>query len=279
MNPEILKRNLCAFFCQFVEVHPTPSGWVISSPFQDSSGDPISVYLSSNPDGFVLEDDGAYLASLLAKDIRIDQGSRAVILDAILAQANASWDRDTLELRTGPFDESELSSRVIAFLAALIRARDLELLTRDAVRSTFREDAAAALSARFGDVAIVHHDAPVAAGFEDFPADMVISPGQNSPASARPGAIFFVTTSDKLNEALLLRLEATQQGRFDFEVIALIEDLDLKTISKRKFQRAQNRSVTMPIFRGDEARAVDHIANTLGLRTDRRVNMNTTGWA
>jgi hypothetical protein len=263
MRPEVLKKQLCATFCGSINVRPVPSGLAISSAFEDGSGDAISFYLSESADGFRIEDDGAYLSHLIARDISIDQGTRGQLLDAILGQAHAYWDRETLEIRSEVFPEVELSRRVVDFMSSLIRVRDLELITRDVVRSTFREDATAAIRQHFSDVAQIEENAAVDAAFAEFPADLVISPNDHD--RGRRGAIYFVNSNDKLNEALLLLLEATQLNRTDFEVVALIEEPDLSMLSRRKFQRAQNRSLAMPIFRGDEAAAMAMIGRRLHL--------------
>jgi hypothetical protein len=169
-----------------------------------------------------------------------------------------------LEIKSDVFSEDDISRRVVDFLSALIRVRDLELLTRDIVRSTFREDATAAIRERFGKVANINENVPVDRDFADFPADLVVRPTAAVP-SAIPGAIYFVNTNDKLNEALLLQTDALRLHRTDFEVVALIEEPDLKMISRRRFQRAQNRSLAMPIFRGDEDAAMTMIGRKLRL--------------
>jgi hypothetical protein len=265
MQPETLRERLCNTFCGSITVRPVPSGFAISSAFEDTSGDPISFYLSGVQDHeFQVEDDGAYLAHLIAKDIPIDAGQRGQLLDSILGQAGAYWDRETYEIRSTPFPEAEISRRVVDFLSSLIRVRDLELLTREVVRSTFREDAVAAIRTRFEDVANVNEDIPIGRDFSEFPSDVVLVPKTGSPLT-RPGAIYFVNTNDKLNEALLLQMEAQHLGRLDFEVIALLEEPGMRAISPRRFQRAQNRSLAMPIFRGDEDAAMNMIGRKLSL--------------
>jgi len=263
VQPDTLKRQLCNIFCGAIEVRPVPSGFAISSAFEDTSGDPISFYLSEMDDSeFRIEDDGGYLSHLIAKDVPIDAGQRGQLLDSILGQGGAYWDRETFEIRSTPFPENEIPRRVVDFLSSLIRLRDLELFTRDVVRSTFREDATGALELRFGDVADFTENAPVGRDFAEFPADLVIVPKPDSTLT-RPGAVYFVTTNDKLNEALLLQMEAQHLRRWDFEVIALLEDPGMRGISPRRFQRAQNRSLAMPIFRGDEDAAMTMIGRKL----------------
>jgi hypothetical protein len=265
MSAEELKRTLCATFCGGISVNPLATGYAISSVFEDDSGDPISFYLTPTDDGYQIEDDGSYLAHLVAKDIPIDQGQRSQLLEAILSRASAFVDKDTLEIRTSPFPATEISRRVTEFLSGMIRVRDLELLTREAVRSTFREDAIKALTHTLSHAANLNENEPISREFREFPADLVIRPRPSAPR-AKPAAVYLVNTNDKLNEALLLKMEAVRLNRDDFEVIALIDEL--KPLSLRKFQLAQNRDVALPIFREDEDDAVNFIRRRLSIPED-----------
>jgi len=260
ITAEQLKNALCATFCSAFEVNAVPSGYAVSSIFTDRSGDPISVYVVAEDDGYRLEDDGEYLSRLVASGIEIERGQRGQLLDAILESERAYWDRDTFEIRTDVFTEREIAQRTSSFLSALIRARDLELVTRELVRSTFREDAMRAIIERFEPVANIDEDTSVDKEFADFPSDVTIRPKREG----RSGAIYFVST--KLDEALLLQLDARIKNRTDFSVVALIEDPEMRFISRRKFQRAQNRDLAMPIFRGDEEAALDQIERKLEIK-------------
>lgn len=262
--PDLLAEKLCKTFCGGVSVNPVASGYAISSLFEDDSGDKISFYLSPSIDGYVIEDDGSYLSHLVAKDIPINEGMRGALLDSILAKGNAYWDKETYEIKTSSFQEADVSQRIIDFMSSMIRVRDLELLTREVVRSTFREDATAALNLRFGNFATLEENEPVSGRYSEFPADLVLRP--RATVSGKTAAIYFVTSNDKLNEALLLQMEAQAKNDQDFKVIALIEEPDLKSINRRKFQRAQNRALPMPIFRGDEDAAVEMIGRSMGLQ-------------
>jgi hypothetical protein len=264
MQTNQLSDRLCKAFCASIDVRAVPSGFAISSAFEDESGDPITFYLNKSDDDqtFVVEDDGAFLAHLIAKDIAIDQGARGQLLDAILGRAGAYWDRETYEIRSSPFHDRDLTTRVIEFLSSLIRLRDLELLTRDVVRSTFRDDVLAAIYEKFSKVADISENASVLPEFSEFPADIIIKPHS---VSGIPGALYLANTNEKLSEALLLLMETQKLAVSPVAVIAVIEDPALKAISTRKFQRAQNRSLPMPIFRGDENAAMTMIGRQLGL--------------
>ena len=242
-----------------MEVHPVPSGFAVSSAFEDSSGDRISFYIAETPDGYQIEDGGDYLANLVARDIHIESGMRGELLEAILREGGAFWDRDTFEIRTDSFDRSKLAPRAIAFLSALIRVRDLALLSRERVRSAFREDFLRAAVERFGSTVFIRESIAPANDLAEFPADVVLRPL----ASGRAAGIYLVNSNDKLNEALLARRELDDQPHLDVGIVALLEEPDFKNISRRRFQRAQNRGLAMPIFRGDEGSALDFIARQM----------------
>jgi hypothetical protein len=264
MSPDALSDALCRAFCGAIDVRAVPSGLAISSAFEDSSGDRLTFYLTEDEDGYRIEDDGDYLATLIARDIPINEGTRGQLLDAILDQGKAYWDRETFEIKTTAFPPRDVQRRTIDFLSSLIRVRDLELVTREVVRSTFREDVVSAMMKRFGPTISITEGGVVANDFSEFPADIVVHPTAFAP-NAKPGAIYLVNNSDKLNEALLAHQDAQLQGRDDFAIVAMIEEPDMKVVSRKRFQRAQNRALPMPIFRGDEDAAMTLIAREMSL--------------
>lgn len=271
-----LKRRICHAFCGGVTVRAVGAGYAVGTLFTDNSGDRIGFYLTPDDDGYRLEDDGSYLAQLVARDIPIDRGTRGQLLEAVLADAGAWWDKDSYEICTEPFALDEAAGRMIGFLGALIRVRDLELLTRENVASTFRGDALAMITQAFANVANIASNVPVTDEFDEFPADIVLTP-KDAGGASRAGAIYLVNTPDKLNEALLLQMESQASGQPDFSVIGLIEEPEMKTIGRRKFQRAQNRSLAMPIFRGDERAAMAMIGRKLSLKPADLISAKAAG--
>jgi hypothetical protein len=263
IDAETIRKSLCNIFCTSINVNAVPCGFAISTLFADQSGDPLGFYVVEDSDGYRIEDDGEYLARLVGSGIAIDQGIRGQLLNAILAQGGASWDQDTFEIRSKGFSADKIGLHITNFLSSLIRVRDLELLTRDVIRSTFKEDVISALTESYGTIANMYENEAIDRSFSEFPADLIIRP--KNPDSNKIGALYFVTSNEKLNEALLLQMEADRINRQDFKVIALIEDSEMRLISKKKFQRAQNRSLSMPIFRGDENAAVSRIGRELSL--------------
>jgi len=259
-----LSNLLCRAFCEEITVRNVPAGFAISTAFSDASGDRITFYAVETEDGWRLEDDGDYLANLVARDVPIGEGLRSTLLDGILAEGGAFWDQETFEIRSEAIQERDLSSRIIPFLSSLVRIRDLDLLSRENIRSTFREDFISESQARLSEFVDLDEEGPVTRDFSEFPPDLVFRPKVN--LGKFPAAIYLVNSNDKLNEALLAWQEMQIQNRSDFKIIGVIEDADMKGISRRKFQRAQNRRLPMPIFRGDEDSAVSMIAKEMGLQ-------------
>ncbi len=261
ISADVLKRTLCETFCSALTVNPVPCGYAVSTIFEDRSSDSIGCLVIEDEGGYRIEDDGEYLAHLIGSGIEIDRGARKQLLEAILAQGQASWDSESLVISSGKFATREIGDRLVRFISSLIRVRDLELLTRELVRSTLRQDVTAALKDRFGATADFEENSPVDAQFPEFPSDLVIHPRTGN--GAMKGALYFATSNEKLSEALLLLFESRLGNREDFKVFAVLEDAEMRAIGKRQFQRAQNRSLPMPIFRQDEAEAVNFIARDL----------------
>lgn len=135
-------------------------------------------------------------------------------------------------------------------------------MTREVVRSTFKEDVISALENRFGDTVTLEEQESVDRAFGEYPVDLVVRPKNGQ---GKVGALYFANSNAKLAEAELLHMEAKMAKRSDFKVIALIEDAEMSAISRKKFQRAQNRSIPMPIWVGDEDAVLKRIGDDLEL--------------
>lgn len=262
-----LEKVLCSTFCQTITVNPVPCGFAVSAGFTDPSGDRIGFYVIADGENYHLEDDGEYLAQLHALGIDFEKGARQQLLDSVLQTAGAAWDHDTYEIKTGAFEEAKLTTKIVQFLSVLLRIRDLELLTRDFIRSTFREDATAAIVEHFQNVANINERTPISTEFPDYLPDLVIRPKREG----RSTAVFLTSNPVPFQEAELLRSEIEKTNRQnEFTVVALIEDTDkINVISPRRFQRGINRGLAVSIFRGDEPAAMGAIARQARIEATR----------
>ncbi len=255
-----IQETLCRSFCSAIGVAAVPCGYAISTAFEDSSGDRLRFYAIAENGRIHLEDSGDFLATLKASGIDFDSGQRGILLNQVLGEGDAYWDQDTFEIRTDDFPEANFAARAVKFTAALLRARDVGLLTRDLVRSTFREDAIRTLEELYAGQFVANENDVVDNDFQDFPSDLVL----RSKATEQRAAVYLVSNSEKLLEAQLAFEETSRLNRQDIKVIALLEDLS--KVSRRKFQRAQNRGLPMPIFAGDERAAMRRVGESIGLR-------------
>lgn len=255
-----IRERLCRTFCSSIGVAAVPCGYAVSTAFEDSSGDRLRFYVIADEDRFHLEDSGDFLATLKASGIDFDVGQRGELLKQVLGEGDAYWDQDTFEIRTEDFAEGELAARMVKFTTALLRARDVGLLTRDLIRSTFREDAIRTFDSLYAGQFVANENQAVDNDFKDFPSDLVL----RSKETGQLAAVYFVSNTEKLLEAQLTLDETLRLNRLDVKVVAVLEDL--KKVSPRKFQRAQNRGLSMPIFAGDETAAMQRVGEAIGLR-------------
>jgi hypothetical protein len=258
VNAEALRTELCRAFCSDLSVAHVPSGLAVSGALEDRSGDRIIAFVERLGDGWRLADDGQFLAELSGRGVDWKRGSRADFIRQVLASATASVVPNDTQIATATEVEPPKPRAVIQFLAALVRVRDVAFWTQERVRSTFKDDAIAALEAKFGTMATLARSVPVTPDLGDFPADVLIAPND---ARLPRTAVFLVQTVDALNEALMLWQEARLRGTRDVRVAALIED-GAVTMGSPKVQRTVNRIDAVAFFRGDEQAAMDRIERT-----------------
>ena len=191
INAEALEKSLCRAFCSSITINPVPCGYAVSTFLGDRSGDLIVCYIVKDKDGYRIEDDGEYLSRLIGSGIAVDQGMREKLLDDVLGQSQSSWDRNTFIIRSSSLQDDEIGRGLIQFVSSLARVHDLELMKHEVVRSTFREDAIAALEERFGEETNFAENEPVDDQFSEFPSDLIILPKRQE--GTKKGAFYFVT--------------------------------------------------------------------------------------
>lgn len=252
MNTETLKRSLCNAYCSNLQVVAVPVGISVSTGFILPDGDPADFYVIDTPDGMAFEDDGDFIATAIASGIHLDAGTRGKLLDGILSGLGAYLDRDTCQIKSGPFPASEIPAASLRFISALIRVRDLLLLTQDQVASTFAEDVRTAMEERFGADYSVKSESGV-----DNPADVVLT----NRATGEPAAsVYAANSNEKLLSAMLRHKERKPD---DAPVIAVLDSIPSPTVSTKRFMMAQNRGLHMPFFKDDPTGAMEFIADHL----------------
>jgi hypothetical protein len=250
-----VKADLCQAFCNDITVTPVPVGLAVSTAFRRDDGDRVSFYVidrGNDGDTVVIEDDGATLATLESAGVDFETETRRRALDTLLSSAGAYFDFDDCVIRTRPFERTEIATKALDFLSMMIRMGDFLLLTQEKVASTFREDAAELIRVAVAGKAQIRENASVNSRLSEIKADMVIETEKRPPV-----AVFFGSSTSRVYDAMMLQLTATLEVKQDLSVIALLEDDNSVPVDLRR--RATNRLTTVPVFRQDEAAAVNRI--------------------
>ncbi|MET3857357.1 DUF1828 domain-containing protein [Rhizobium sp. OAE497] len=253
-----VESSLHRSFSDAVSVRAVPVGLAVNSPFFDESGDHISFYVRDVEDGVILEDGGDFLPHLVASGIDIEVGQRRQLLDGILSESGAYWDKETFEIRSHPISNEKIGPASVRFLSALLRVRTLESLTKETIRSTFKDDATSAIESSLSDFFSIQERAALSNDLAEFPADIVLTPRA---AGMRKIGLFLVNSSTQLLEAELLHTEIERHSHYsNLRAVALIEDMKkLQIVGERRYQRAINRGLEARFFRGDEMQAVSSL--------------------
>jgi Domain of unknown function DUF1828 len=252
----VMKEEICKAFCDDLHVRQTAAGYAISTPYESVSGEPIGFY-AIGPDEmgrFRLVDDGATITFLEAAGASLDGSTtRQNAFDELLSEYGAIYDDNMGELRIPDLEERELPLASLRFMALLLRLRDLLLMTRERVESTFREDVINALRERLGGRATIKEEEPAIPRIADVVPDLLLEAPNH-----RPVALFIAQTDGRVNEAIYLQMVATLEAKFPLSVIAMLEQDSSVTRNLR--QRADNRLDAVPRYRRDEHAAIERVA-------------------
>jgi hypothetical protein len=250
-----LKEALCHAFCGDLKLTDVPVGYAVTTTFRRDDGDSVAFYLvrdKTRPGIYRIEDDGTTIAFLEGAGVDFSTETRSDAFQTLLEGHRIEFDEDEMLLHTESMSEADLPRAAMRFLSFMLRINDFLLLTKDKVASTFKEDAANQILARLDGKAFIEQDKPVSSTLSDTIPDMVIRAKDRSPV-----AVFFGTSAQRVNDAVFLQMQALYETHEDVQVIALLERENVIGHDLRR--RASNRLTAVPIYRGDEATAVNRI--------------------
>jgi hypothetical protein len=252
-----MKDMLCQAFCAALRMRSVPGGHVVETPYANSDGDPLLLYFirEGTASTWRIEDDGTQVPLLEASGVDIRGQSRGEALDFLLREYGASFDEDARTIKTPFMSEVELGAASVKFVALLLRLQDLALLSPHVVRNTFREDALAAIRAKFDGIASIDENVPIAAELPAYLSDVRISaPG------VPPIAVYIATTEERALQALVLKMEMEKYRQIVSRVILLIERAKTNPLRESTYALAQARLDDVLSFRGVEADAMQRLA-------------------
>lgn len=248
-----MKEQICSAFCSDLAVREIESGFAISTPYEDVYGDPIGFYAIAEKSGdYTLIDNGSTVAFIESAGATLDSGTRLDVFNSLLTEYGAIYNDDRGELSILSVTATELPRASLRFMALLLRLKDLLLLTRERVESTFREDVITALRERLKDSAEIREDEPVSDRLLDVVPDLVLRAPNRDPV-----ALFIATSDQKVNEAIYLQMVAVHEAKMPLSVVAMLEHEN--SVKGPIRQRADNRLDAVPRYRKDEFGAIDRV--------------------
>lgn len=250
-----MKEEICRAFCNDLQVRQTGTGYAISTPYEDVSGEPIGFYaVGPGDDGqYCLIDNGATIAFLEAAGASLESETRQEAFSEILSEYGASYDEGRGELSIPSLAEQQLPLASLKFMALLLRLKDLLLITRERVASTFREDVINALRERLEGRATIKEETSPAPRIADVVPDLLLQAPNH-----RPVALFLAQSDGKISEAIYLQMVASHEAKIPLSVIAMLEHDS--SVSRNLRQRADNRLDAVPRYRRDEHAAIERVA-------------------
>lgn len=256
-----MKELICEAFCASLEVQQVPAGYAVCTPYANADGDPLLVYfVRDERNRWRLEDDGTQIPLLEANGVDLSGRSRGDAFDTLLEEYGAQFNKDSRTLYSPPLTEAELGAAAVRFVGLLLRLQDLSLLSPRIVRSTFREDALAAIHDAFDGRATVSEQAEISSELDGQEADVVI----RAPSSP-PVAVYFATSEERALQALVVKMEAERYRKIAASIILMIERVKANPIKGPTLGLALARLDAVVSLRDSQQDSMEKICRIAGL--------------
>lgn len=229
IDPGNLSQDLSAALNAAIEVESvSPSEVQVHTPFRFSDGDELVIHLREAPGGgFEWSDTGhTFMHLSYWMDIdALESGNRAQLLDNHLTQFSAHENDGELLL---PVNGDRLGSSLFQFVQLLLHITDLDLLSRDLVRSTFMEDFRRLMRGSFGDHAHLDYVDQERDPNRNYPIDCLLN---NRP---RPVAVFALSNDARCRDATITLHWFREQNRdlFSTGVFEDQEQINRKVLAR-----------------------------------------------
>jgi hypothetical protein len=255
------KELICAAFCDGLDIRSVPAGYAVTTPYTNSDGDPILIYCVHDERGrWRLEDDGTQVPLLEASGVDMSGASRKGAFQQLLDEYGVQFNVTAQTLYSDPLQDSELGEAAIRFIGLLLRLQDLSLLSPQIVRSTFREDALAAIHKAFDGRAAVQDQSSIGGDLPE--ADVVIT----GPSSVPVGG-YLATSEERALHALVVKMEADKYRDISASIILLLERSKDNPVKPSTLALAMARLDAVVSFRDAQRDTLDRIARTARIQS------------
>jgi hypothetical protein len=208
MTSDVILQSFRQTVCRDLTLVPEGiERYRIFSPFMFHDGDHLALVLKREKSGWVLSDEGHTMMHLSYRmEYRdLTQGKRGGIIESILSKYG-------IRNRDGEFiclvPDEQYGDALFQMVQGLLRVSDISLLSREQVKSTFREDVSTyinSLTSLSGQVTWDWHD-PVHDPEGKYPADGYME------GSHEPMVLFMLQGDDRVRDATIHLLQYEKWG-------------------------------------------------------------------
>lgn len=242
IGPEGLAKSLRSELCAPLNVSAVPIGFHIETGFRLPDGDPLDFYIVRADEGhFRFEDDGTTIPDAVARGFDLKSPAREGTLRHMLEQEGAHYDTD-LVVRTDPVSERDLGPAGLRFISALIRTRDLFVLSRENVAASFADDVMRKIEANLPSNLV----AEASPANEPGAPDILL---RRRPSGHKAARVYAAGGDLRLMDALVEH-QACQAS--DSPVVAVV-DRRKSRVTERRFNRATNQGLAMAVVDNDDS--------------------------
>tara|TARA_R110002110_G_scaffold3305_4_gene16858 strand:- start:2824 stop:3537 length:714 start_codon:yes stop_codon:yes gene_type:complete len=235
-----------------------PVGYAVATPVAWFSGDQITFYVRIEGDMARLEDSGTLLLELESQGLDLTSESRREALSDIMGAHCVTLDEEDCLFLSEWVPVDNVASLVPEFLAFLTRSQDLTLLSRDRVRSTFREDLAEALQEGFGDSATITFSEPLIADLPQYRVDIVVRH-----KNGKIAAVFPATSDATVLRAVLFSVEMERHNITGIVPFLVYESMKQGAVTNQSREIATNADLEFGVWSGGSDAVVGKVQRYL----------------
>ncbi|MEL6573578.1 MAG: DUF1828 domain-containing protein [Pseudomonadota bacterium] len=239
-----LQKEICAAFCDGLNVKKVPVGFAVYTPVTWFSGDKISFYARVEGDRARLEDSGTLMFDFEGHGVDFSSENRMEILSGILDEHGVMLSEVDEVFYTEWVPSGAIASLALPFLTILTRVQDLLFLNREVVKSTFREDLIGALEDTFSENLVLVSEALIPSLPHNSVDFVVRSP------SGKTVAIFPATNDVNVLRAVLFSMEIQKHDVENVIPFLIYESVDKAAITQQSREIAFNSDLTPAAWSG-----------------------------
>lgn len=248
-----LQKEICAAFCDGLNVREVPVGYAISTPVTWFSGDTLSFYARVEGERARLEDSGSLLFDLEGQGVDFASENRMEILSGLMSEYGVVLSEEDGLFCTEWVQRSDIAKLALPFLTFLSRVQDLLFLNREVVKSTFREDLISALEDTFSEGNVSVSEALIPS-LPHYTVDVVV----RAP-SGRIAAIFPATNDVTVLRAVLFSMEVQKHDASNIVPFLIYENLDKGAITHQSREIAFNSDLTPAVWSGGKEEVMQKV--------------------